>query len=120
MTTIKCSAVVTRRMIVACAAFLAATSGAFAQKAPASAAEPAENQKKEEVITLSVFEVASTQGKGYTVTNAATGFKTNESLLKIPQAVTVLTRDLIDDIGAVDSSNILQYAGVLNFSSGGK
>ncbi len=118
MTTIKRSAVVTRRMIVACAALLAATSGAFAQKAPASAAGPAEDQKKEEVITLSVFEVASTQGKGYTVTNAATGFKTNENLLKIPQAVTVLTRDLIDDIGAVDSSNILQYAGVLNFFAG--
>lgn len=67
---------------------------------------------------MSKFEVSSTQGKGYTSSNAATGFKTNEALLNIPQAVTLVTRDLIDDIGAVDSSNILQYAGVSNFFAG--
>jgi iron complex outermembrane receptor protein len=67
---------------------------------------------------MSKFEVSSTQGKGYTSSNAATGFKTNESLLQIPQAVTLVTRDLIDDIGAVDSSNILQFAGVSNFFAG--
>lgn len=75
-------------------------------------------EKKEEAIQLSAFQVTSTQGKGYTSSNAATGFKTNESMLKIPQAVTLVTRDLIDDIGAVESSNILQYAGVSNFFAG--
>lgn len=67
---------------------------------------------------MSVFEVASTQGKGYTATNAATGFKTNENLLKIPSAITLVTRDLIDDIGAADTSNILQYVGVATFFEG--
>lgn len=67
---------------------------------------------------LSKFQVTSTQDKGYTSTNAATGFKTNEDLMNIPQAVTLVTRDLINDIGAVDSSNILRYAGVGNFFAG--
>jgi len=118
MTTINRNAAATRRMLIACAAFLAASSGSFAQKASESPSQLTEDQKKEEAIKMSVFEVASTQGKGYTATNAATGFKTNENMLKIPQAVTVLTRDFIDDIGAVDSSNILQYAGVMNFFTG--
>lgn len=67
---------------------------------------------------LSPFEVSSTKDKGYTSSNAATGFKTNEVLLQIPQAVTLVTRDLIDDIGYVDSSNVLQFAGVTPFYKG--
>lgn len=100
------------RMLATCAALGAASSDAFAQTAPTEA-------KNDEVpIILSSFEVSSTQGKGYTSSNAATGFKTNENLLKIPQAVTLVTRDLINDLGYVDSSNILQFAGVSNFFAG--
>jgi iron complex outermembrane receptor protein len=67
---------------------------------------------KEEVIQLSKFEVTTTQDKGYVTSNAATGFKTNQQLLSIPQAVTVVTRDLIEDIGFSASSDALQFAGV--------
>lgn len=114
MTTTKLP-VLTGRMLVACAAMLAASSASVAQSTPE--AVPAAD-KKEEAVVLSTFEVETTQGKGYTSSNAATGFKTNENLLKIPQAVTLVTRDLIDDIGAIESSNILQYAGVSNFFAG--
>jgi iron complex outermembrane receptor protein len=69
-------------------------------------------------VILSPFEVASTRSKGYTSSNAATGFKTNQVLLQIPQAVTLVTRDLIEDIGAVDSSEVLQFAGVTPFYKG--
>jgi len=69
-------------------------------------------------VIMSSFEVTSTQDKGYTSSNAATGFKTNEVLLKIPQAVTLVTRDLIDDIGYTESSDVLQFAGVSNFYRG--
>lgn len=100
-----------KKMAVACAAFTAASLVSFAQPTISS-------ESKDEAVMLGSFQVSSTQGKGYTSSNAATGFKTNESLLKIPQAVTLVTRDLIDDIGAVDSSNILQFAGVSNFFAG--
>jgi iron complex outermembrane receptor protein len=98
------------RMLVTCAASAVATSVIHAQS---SSEAP-----KDDRVLMSNFEVTSTQGKGYTSSNAATGFKTNEELIKIPQAVTLVTRDLIDDIGAVDGSNILRFAGVSNFFAG--
>jgi len=72
---------------------------------------------KEEKVIMSPFEVTSTKDKGYTSTNAATGFKTNEVLLQIPQAVTLVTRDLIDDIGYTDTSDALQFAGAVPFTA---
>ena len=67
---------------------------------------------------MSTFSVSSTQDKGYIATNASTVFKTNESLLEIPNAITVVTRDMITDIGSGKSSDVLQYAGVSNFFRG--
>ena len=102
-----------RKILVIIASWLSAVVPAYAQ----IESVPDKNSEKQQ-ITLSTFVVNSTQNKGYTSTNNATGFKTNENLMRIPQAVTVVTRDLIDDIGAVDGSNILRYAGVGNFFAG--
>jgi iron complex outermembrane receptor protein len=77
-----------------------------------------EPKSADDRVILSPFEVSTTKDKGYTSSNAATGFKTNQVLLQIPQAVTLVTRDLIDDIGAVDSSSVLQFAGVTTFFKG--
>ncbi|MEO6001699.1 MAG: TonB-dependent receptor [Opitutus sp.] len=73
---------------------------------------------KDQVVNLSKFEVITTQDKGYVTNNAATGFKTNQELIKIPQSVTVVTRDLIDDIGATRTSDVLQFAGASQFYRG--
>jgi len=114
MTTLKLQALL-RPNLVACAAFIAASSASFAQTTNSTTADEAAG---EQPILLSKFVTTSTQGKGYTSSNAATGFKTNENLMRIPQAVTLVTRDLIDDMGAIESSNILQFAGVSNFFVG--
>lgn len=74
--------------------------------------------KDDTVVELSLFEVMTTQDKGYVTTNAATGFKTNQPLLNIPQAITVMTRDLIDDVGFTSSSDALQFAGVARHTVG--
>ena len=66
---------------------------------------------QDEVVQMSAFEVTTTQGHGYVATNADAGFKTVQPLLDIPQDMQVVTRDLIDDIGAIDSSTIMQYFG---------
>ena len=113
MTTMNPNAAILKRMFVACAAIFAASVSAYAQ----AAAEPAA-PAKEPVLTLSKFEVTTTQDKGYVANNAATGFKTNQELMKIPQSVTVITRDLIDDIGATMTSDVLQYAGASQFYRG--
>lgn len=114
MSTTKNCAAVKRRRLVACAALIAASLPLMSQSVSAGATAPA----NEPVIQLSKFEVQSTQDLGYVANNTATGFKTNQELLKIPQSVTVITRDLIDDIGATKTSDILQYAGASQFYRG--
>jgi iron complex outermembrane receptor protein len=86
----------------------------LAQSAPAETT----TDEKGTVVRLSKFEVVTTQDKGYVANNAATGFKTNQELIKIPQSVTVVTRDLIEDIGATKTSDVLQYAGASQFYRG--
>ncbi|MBL9214047.1 MAG: TonB-dependent receptor plug domain-containing protein [Opitutaceae bacterium] len=106
----RCSALA--RTFVACAASLAATSLTIGQ---ATSDDAASNK---EILTLSKFEVTTTQDKGYIANNSASGFKTNQALIKIPQSVTVITRDLIDDIGATKTSDVLQFAGASQFYRG--
>lgn len=106
-------AAILRRACQIVTALVAVSVSAIAQTAPSAA-----SGQKEEVVALSKFEVSTTQGKGYVATNAATGFKTNQELIKIPQSVTVVTRDLIDDIGATKTSDVLQFAGASQFYRG--
>ena len=106
-------AVHARRMLVASAVIFAASVSALAQTTTGST-DPA----KEPVLHLSKFEVTTTQDKGYVANNAATGLKTHQELMKIPQSVTVVTRDLIEDIGATKTSDVLQYAGASQFYRG--
>jgi outer membrane receptor protein involved in Fe transport len=102
-----------RRMLVVCAAIFTASVSARAQ-VTTDTSTPA----NEPVLSLSKFEITTTQDKGYVANNAATGFKTHQELIKIPQSVTVVTRDLIDDIGASKTSDVLQFAGASQFYRG--
>ena len=77
----------------------------LAQLAPA-ASDPA----KDEAIELSVYKVTSTQDTGYAA-KSATPFKTKQQIVDIPQAITLVTRDLIDDIGEFDLAKVLVYVG---------
>lgn len=78
-----------------------------AQQAPAAgAAKPNE----EDVLRMSVYRVVSTQDQGYGSSNA-TPFKTRQAMVDIPQAITLVTRDLIDDIGEFDLGKLLTYVG---------
>lgn len=84
----------------------------------AQSVRPNETRTDDGMLTMSKFEVISTQDKGYIANNLATAFKTKEELMKVPQSVTVVTRDLIDDIGAVRTSDVLQFAGASQFYRG--
>lgn len=71
--------------------------------------EPAAADK--EVVKLSAFEVESTQGGGYLSHHATSGFRSRKELLDIPQAITVVPRDLIDDLGQFRNEvDIVKYA----------
>jgi len=109
------------RMICLSAFAVLATSAVpgFAQEAAAPVSSAvAKPEAKSDIVKLTKFEVNSTQDTGYVANNTATGFKTNQELIKIPQSVTVVTRDLIDDIGASKTSDVLQFAGASQFYRG--
>lgn len=88
-----------------------------AQTAPTSAS-PLVTPKGDEPVKLEAFEVVMTQDKGYHSPYSGSALKTNEEIMKIPQSVTVLTRDMIDDIASFDLSDMLNYIGVGNFQQG--
>ncbi len=90
----------------------------FAQTVATPGQPAATEAPPEKIIEMSKFEVRTTQGRGYVATNSATGMKTNEPLMDIPQAVVVITQDLIKDIGATNSTSIAQYFGLSQFFEG--
>ncbi|MEO7700077.1 MAG: TonB-dependent receptor plug domain-containing protein [Opitutus sp.] len=87
---------------------LSALLAVFSPAADAAAAET--DPQKEEPIVLSEFRVDASNDRGYTATNATTGTRLNMAIKNIPMPVEVITRQFIDDIGAFDVKEALQYS----------
>ncbi|HRE79840.1 MAG TPA: TonB-dependent receptor plug domain-containing protein, partial [Opitutaceae bacterium] len=97
-----------------CAASVTAGSAALvAQEKP-----PTPSSAEDKTIELGAFEVAMSQSAGYNATNAGSALKTGEKLLQIPQSVSIITRDMIDDVNSFNTSDTLNYSGVGNFYQG--
>jgi len=95
--------------------FTLAGSISYAQ-APSAPARPVAvvETPKEEVLTLSEFRVDSSKDTGYLATNSAAGTRLNTPIKQLPMQLEVITRDFIEDIGAVDFKEALLYsAGVV-------
>jgi iron complex outermembrane receptor protein len=105
-----------RCLLTAAAGFGVGLLNAQAQSAtpPATAA----SARDDKPIQLEAFEVVMTQDKGYHSPYSGNALRTNEEIMKVPQSITVLTRDLIDDIASIDLSDMLNYIGVGNFQQG--
>ncbi len=82
---------------------LAATPAAAAGKPDAAVAN-------DEPLMLSAFRVDTTKDRGYVATNATTGTRLNMEIKNIPMPIEVITREFIDDIGAVDVKESLRYS----------
>lgn len=70
---------------------------------------PAAGTAPEQTVQLTAFEVASTRDSGYRATNSVSGTRVNAKLMDVPQTVSVLTSDFIQDIGATDLDEALIY-----------
>ncbi|MBM3853339.1 MAG: hypothetical protein FJ399_09300, partial [Verrucomicrobia bacterium] len=77
----------------------------LAQTAPAPAAPPAE-----ETVTLSPFEVRTDRDVGYTATSALAGGRIETPLKETPSAVSILTREFLEDIGALSFNDAAAWA----------
>jgi len=61
-----------------------------------------DKQKTDEpVVILSAFSVGADAYRGYMVSNTLIGGKTARRIADVPQTVSVITRDLIDDTGSI-------------------
>jgi outer membrane receptor protein involved in Fe transport len=63
-----------------------------------------------ETITLSPFEVSSERDTGYVATNTLAGSRLNTSLFDTPASISVMTRDFLDDIGALNVTQAMEFA----------
>lgn len=89
----------------ACTASLLSLVQASAQTAPATKSPAAD-----EPVTLSVFEVSAANDKGYAASTAMSGTRTNEKLENLPNAISVMTSDLLSDLGALNFLDAADYA----------
>lgn len=61
-------------------------------------------------IALSPFEVRTDKDSGYVATTTLAGSRLNTALRDTPASISVFTREFLDDIGAVDVAQALDYA----------
>ncbi|BET68259.1 hypothetical protein ASA1KI_31770 [Opitutales bacterium ASA1] len=78
-----------------------------AQSTSASSTPPAPD---ESVVEMSPFEVATNQDSGYVATNTLAGSRLNTSLLDTPASISVMTKAFLDDIGALNVNQAMEYA----------
>lgn len=61
-------------------------------------------------VRLSPFEVRTERDQGYVAASTLAGSRLNTSLIDTPAAVSVMTREFLDDIGATNVSDALVYS----------
>ena len=90
-----------------CAAWLpaAAPAAEAASPAPAAAANP-----KDSAVLLSIFEVSGNKDEGYRSTQTISGSRTLENLRDVPNSISILNRELIDDLNATTVSELSAFA----------
>jgi len=63
----------------------------------------------EEILTLSPFEVTTSKDTGYQAFETLAGTRIRTDLRDVGGAISVVTKEFLRDIGATDSSTLLQY-----------
>lgn len=72
-------------------------------------AQEEEKNDDDDVYTLSPFEISTTENEGYRANSTLAGSRINTNLKDVAAAISIVTEDFIDDVGAVDLNDILVY-----------
>src|SRR5688572_689231 len=83
-----------------------ASTGLLAQSVPA----PTDETAKESAVLLSPFTVESERDTGYQATSTLAGTRLNTPIKDLASGISVLTRDLITDLGATNINELLIYS----------
>ena len=94
-------------MATAVAVLLSLTVRAQTSPVRATANPPATST--DPIITLDEFSVTTDRDNSYKATNVLSGTRFNTTLLDLPKALDVVTREFMEDIGARDITEALQY-----------
>jgi outer membrane receptor protein involved in Fe transport len=62
-----------------------------------------------DVVKLNPFEVSSEKDRGYAATETLAGTRIRTNLDDVAASITVLNKNFLDDIGALDIGTMLQY-----------
>lgn len=108
----------TKKLLVALLACAGAWPVAAQTVAPAQP-QPAANARtpapvvatleEDDTIVLSPFEVTGTKDTGYQATETLAGTRIRTDLKDVGGAISVITKEFMQDIGATDNSTLLQY-----------
>lgn len=93
------------RPILACLSFFAVSAASsFAQAVDSSDAD-----ENEERLSLSPFLVAAEETDGYRSEQTLVGSRTAKSLMEVPASLSIINRQQIDDLNAVQVSEVLKF-----------
>ncbi len=82
---------------------------AIAQTPTATPPPAGTGAEEEQVIRLNPFEVSTTRDVGYQATQTLAGTRIRTDLKDVGSAITVITKEFMQDIGATDNGTLLQY-----------
>src|SRR5688572_6923120 len=83
---------------------------AFALPALHSAESTADPSKKDEPVVLSIFQVTGEKDEGYRSTQTTSGSRTLSNLRDTPTSISVLNRELLDDLMATKLGDALFFS----------
>jgi hypothetical protein len=82
----------------------------FAQTAVPTGNQPAKPSESEPIETLSAFVVNSSRDTGYQATATLAGTRLNTPVKDLGVAISIYTKDFLNDIGATSSTDLLVFA----------
>lgn len=113
---VRLKSIQTRVQTVLVAAGLICAPSVWAQTAPAPAPAPAPvpssstiPEEEEETIVLSPFEVDASKDTGYYAENTLAGSRLNTKLSDLAASITVVSKQQLDDTGALDINDVFLY-----------
>lgn len=71
---------------------------------------PSNAREQEKIVELSPFVISTEGDEGYRAANTLAGTRLNSSLLETPAAITILTKELLDDMGAQTTEDFFRMA----------
>jgi iron complex outermembrane recepter protein len=95
--------------LLALFSLLLASAGSLAAQTPA----PTDTSSKDDVVVLSPFTVSTESADRYRATDAISAVRVRAALIDTPSSISVITRDMMDDLGPTRVFDVTRYiAGV--------